>query len=66
MNNATAFHHVSRTNCPYVVSTTFIVVLSKNSFLALAGNLLLITSFIKTRRLEANANYYIVKTNATV
>ena len=60
MNNSTAFHHISRTECPSVVPTTFSVVLSFNSLLALAGNLLVITSFIKTRHLKTNANYYIV------
>ncbi|XP_078356680.1 prokineticin receptor 2-like [Oculina patagonica] len=60
MNNSTAFYHVSQTKCSFGISTTFTAVLSIECLLALAGNLLVIVSFIKTRRLKTNANYYIV------
>ena len=42
------------------VSTAFTVTLSLVSFLAIIGNLLVITTFIKTSNLKTSSNYYIV------
>ena len=50
----------NQTLCPSGVPTTFIIILSTVSFLALTGNLLIILTFIKTINLKTSPNYFIV------
>lgn len=61
MNNSSAVYTMNQEKCSASgVSTAFTVALSTVSFLAIAGNLLVITTFIKTPNLKASSNYYIV------
>ena len=51
---------INQTECSSSVPTTFTVVLSTVSLLALIGNLLVIITFIRTVNLKTSPNYYIV------
>ena len=60
MSNSTEAHYNNREECSHVVATSFTVVLSTLSLLAVTGNLLVIITFIKTANLRTSPNYYIV------
>ena len=60
MNNSTQVDRINQTECSSSVPTTFTVVLSTVSLLALTRNLLVITTFIRTVNLKTSPNYYIV------
>ena len=60
MNNSTANLLVNQTTCRSDVCTTFMVVLSTVTVLALAGNFLVILAFTRTVNLKTSPNYYIV------
>ena len=59
MDNSAAAHH-NQTDCPSSVPITFTIVLSTISLLAVAGNLLVVITFIKSLNLKTSPNYYIV------
>ena len=59
MNNSTEFNSSSPA-CSTIVSTMFTLALSVISAAALIGNVLVSTTFMKTRSLRTSTNYYIV------
>ena len=60
MDNYTEVDNITQTNCSFGLSTMFTVALSIVSFLANAGNLLVIVTFMKIVTLKTSSNYYIV------
>lgn len=61
MNNSSVGDSMNQAKCSASgISTAFTVALSVVSFLAITGNLLVITTFIKTPNLKISSNYYIV------
>ena len=60
MDNYTEVDNINQTNCSFGLSTMFTVALSIVSFLANAGNLLVIVTFMKIVTLKTSSNYYIV------
>ncbi|XP_078356693.1 neuromedin-U receptor 2-like [Oculina patagonica] len=60
MDNSTVFNDMNQTECSSSVSTAFTVALSIVSLLALAGNVLVIVTFIKNINLKTSSNYFIV------
>ena len=61
MNNSTLVpYNVSSADCSSLVSTMFASILAVISSAAFIGNILVVTSFIKTPSLRTSTNFYIV------